>query len=179
MDFPGGTSVKICLPMSRMQKTEERRVQSLGQKDPREEEMAMHSSILGWKIPWSEEPGWLHSWSRKEEDTTEQLSTHTCVSVLLCSVAQSCLTLWNPTDCSTPGFPVLHHLLEPAQTHVHWVNNAIQPPNPLSSPSPPALNLSQHQGLFQWAGSLHQVVRVLELQLQHQSFQWIFKIGFL
>ena len=61
MDFPGGTSVKICLPMSRMQKTEERRVQSLGQKDPREEEMAMHSIILAWRIPWTEDCGRLLS----------------------------------------------------------------------------------------------------------------------
>ena len=70
-----------------------------------------------------------------------------------CSVAQSCLTLCDPMGCSTPGFPVLHHLPEFAQTHVHWVGNAIQPPHPLLSPSPPAFNLSQHQGLFQWVGS--------------------------
>ena len=79
-------------------------------------------------------------------------------------------------DCSTPGFPVYHQLLEPAQTHVHWVGDAIQPSHPLSSPSPPAFNLSQHQGLFQWVSSLDQVAKVLELQLQHQSFQWIFRI---
>ena len=72
-----------------------------------------------------------------------------------CSVTQSCLTLCNPTD----GFPVLHYLPEFAQTHVHWVNDAIQPSHPLSSPSPSALNLSQHQGLFQWASSLHQVAK--------------------
>ena len=63
-----------------------------------------------------------------------------------------------------------------AQTHVHWVSDAIQPFHPLSPPSPPALNLSQHQGLFQWVGSSHQVAKVLELQLQHQSFQWIFRV---
>jgi len=73
-----------------------------------------------------------------------------------CSVARSCPTLCDPMDCSTPGFPVLHHLLEPAQTHVHWVSNAIQPSHPLSSPSP-ACNLFQHQGLLQWVGSSHQV----------------------
>ena len=66
-----------------------------------------------------------------------------------CSVAQSCLTLCDPMDCSTPGLTILHHLLELAQTHVRWVGDAIQPPHPLSSPSPPALKLSQHQGLFQ------------------------------
>ena len=72
------------------------------------------------------------------------------------------------------GFLVLHHLPELAQTHVDWVSDAIQAPHPLSSPSPPALNLSQHQGLFQWVGSSHQVAEVLEFQLQHQSFQWVF-----
>ena len=72
---------------------------------------------------------------------------------------------------SMPGLPVHHQLLEFTQTHVHWVSDAIQPSHPLSSPSPPALNLSQHQGLFKWVSSLHQVAKVLEFQLQHQSFQ--------
>ena len=74
-------------------------------------------------------------------------------------------------DCSTPGFPVHHQLLEPAQTHVHRVGDAIQPSHPLSSPSPPTFNLSQHPGLFQSVSSLHQVAKVLEFQLQHQSFR--------
>ena len=78
-------------------------------------------------------------------------------------------------DCSTPGFPVHHQLLEFSQTHVHWVGDAIQPSYPLSSPSPPAFNLSQHQDLFQWVSSSHQVANGLELQLQNQSFQWIFR----
>ena len=93
------------------------------------------------------------------------------------SVTPSCPTLCDPMDCSTPGFPVHHQLPELAQTHVHWVSDAIQPSHPLSSPSPPAFNLSQPQGLFQWVSSLHQVAKVLELQLQlqHQSFQWIFR----
>ena len=73
--------------------------------------------------------------------------------------------------CSMPGFPV-YLLPELAQTHVHWVSDAIQPSHPLSSPSP-ALNLSQHQGLFKWVSSSHQLAKVLEFQLQHQSFQWI------
>ena len=77
-------------------------------------------------------------------------------------------------DCSTPGYPVLHYLLEFAQTHVHWVGDAIQPFHPLPPLSPPALNLSQHWGLFHWVSSSHQVAKGLELQLQHQSFQWIF-----
>ena len=86
------------------------------------------------------------------------------------SVVQSLtqIQLCNPMDCSTPVFPVPHHLLELAQTRVHWVSFAIQPSHPLSSPSPPALNLSQHQSLFWWSGSLHQMAKVLELQ--HQSF---------
>ena len=88
------------------------------------------------------------------------------------SVAQSCPTLCNPMNRSTPGLPVHHQLPEFTQTHVHWVGDAIQPSHPLSTPFPPAFNLSQHQGLFQWLGSLHQVAKVLEFQLQHQSFQW-------
>jgi len=85
------------------------------------------------------------------------------------SVAQSCLTLCNPMDCSTPGFPVHNQLLEFAQPCAHWAGDATQPSNPLSSPSPPAFNLSQHQGLFHWVSCLHQVAKVLEFQLQ--SFQ--------
>ena len=80
------------------------------------------------------------------------------------SVTQSCLTLCETMDCSTPGFPVHHQLPELTQTHVHWVSDAIQPSHPLSSPSPPAFNLSQHQGLFQWLNSSYQVAKVLELQ---------------
>ena len=91
------------------------------------------------------------------------------------SVAQSCLTLCDPMDCSMPGFPAHHQLLELAQTHVHWVSDAIQPSHPLSSPSPPTFNLSQHQSLFKWVNSLHQVATVLEFQLQHQSFQRLFR----
>ena len=95
------------------------------------------------------------------------------------SVAQSCLTLCYPMDCSMPCFPVHHQLLELAQTHVHWVSDAIQPSLPLSCPSPPASSLSQQQGLFKWVSSSHQVARVLEFLLQHQSFQWIFRTDFL
>ena len=94
------------------------------------------------------------------------------------SSTQSCLNLCNPMDCSTTGFPVHHQLLELAPTHVHQVSDAIQPSHPLSSTSP-ALNLSQHQGLFKWVSSSHQVAKVLELQPQHQSFKWIFRTDFL
>ena len=88
------------------------------------------------------------------------------------SVTLSYLTLCDPMDCSTPGLPVHYQLLEFSQTQVHQVGDAIQPSHPLSSPSPPAFNLSQHQGLFQWVSSSHQVAKVLEFQLQHQFFQW-------
>ena len=87
--------------------------------------------------------------------------------------------LCNHMDCSTPRFPVHHKLPELTQTHVHWVGDANQPSHPLSSPSPPAFNPSQHQGLFQWVSSSHQVAKVLELQLQHQSFQSTFRTDFL
>ena len=86
--------------------------------------------------------------------------------------------LWDPMDCSIPDIPVHHQLPEPTQTHVHWVGDTIQPLYSLSSPSPPAFNVSQHQGLFQWVSSSHQVVKGLEFQLQHQSFQWIFRVDF-
>ena len=98
-------------------------------------------------------------------------------------VPQSCPTLCHPMDCSTPSLPVHHQHPELAQIHVHWVSDAIQPSHPLLSPSPPAFNHFQHQDLFQWIGSSHQVAKVLELQLQHQlqhqSFQWIFRAHFL
>ena len=93
-------------------------------------------------------------------------------SVQSSPVAQSCPTLCDPMNRSTPGLPVHHLLLEFTQTHVHRVGDAIQPSHPLSSPSPSAPNPSHHQGLFQWVNSLHQVAKVLEFQLQHQSFQW-------
>jgi len=99
-------------------------------------------------------------------------------SMCCCWVPQSSPNLCDPMDRSRPSFPVLHHLLELTQTHVHWVGDAIQPSHPLSSPSPPAFNLSQHQGLFQWVSSSHQVAKGLEFQLQHQSFQWIFQDWF-
>ena len=100
------------------------------------------------------------------------------VSTQFSSVAQSCLTLCNPMDYSTPGFPNHHQLPKLAQTHVHWVHDAIQPSHSLSSPSP-AFNLSQQQGLFQWVSSLHQVDRLVEFQLQQQSCQQIFRTDFL
>ena len=90
------------------------------------------------------------------------------VPVQLLIHVQLFATSWG---CSMPGFPVLHHLLEFVQTHVHWNCDAIQSSHPLSSPSPPTSNLPQHQGLFQWVSSLHQMAKVLGINLKHQSFQ--------
>ena len=98
------------------------------------------------------------------------------MSVHFSLVAQLCLALCNPIDCSTPGFPVHHQAPEFTQTHVHWISDDIQPSHPLSSPSPPTFNLSQHQGLFKWVSSSHQVATVLEFQ--PQAFQWIFRTDF-
>ena len=100
-------------------------------------------------------------------------------TVQFSSVAQSCLTLCNPIECSTPGLPVHHQLSEVTQTHAHWVGDAIQPSHTLSSPSPPSFYLSQHQGLFKWVSSLLQVVKLLKFWLQHQSFQWTLMTDFL
>ena len=144
-------------------------------------------------------------WGHKESDMTERLyfislhftSLHSSVgqigtisvlsislssersTVQFSSVAQSCATLCDPMDHGTPSLPVHHQLPEFTQTHVHWVSDAIQPSHPLTSPSPLALNLSQHQGLFKWVSSLHQVAKVLEFQIHHQFSQWIFRTDFL
>ena len=101
--------------------------------------------------------------------------------LLVVVVIQSLSRVWlcDPMDCSTPGLPVHHQLPELAQTHVHCVCDAIQPSHLLSSPSPPAFRLSQHQGLFKWVSSSHQVAKELDFQLQHQSIQWIFRTDFL
>ena len=123
----------------------ETQVWSLGWEDPLEKRMAAHSSILAWRIPWTEEPGGLQSMGLqrvRHNSLTELLGNEArYIWICCCSVAQSGPTLCDPMDCSTLGFPVLHHLPELAQTHVHWVSDAIQPSHPLSSPSP-ALILS-------------------------------------
>ena len=166
-------------------------VQSLGQVDPLEEGITTHSGVLAWRIPWTEEPGGLQSTrsQRVRHDWSNWTYTHSThifnifsylikfqkVHCCCCfSVAKSCPTLRDPMDCSTPGFPVLHYFQEFAQTHVYQADDTIQPSHPLPSPSPPAFNLSQHQGLFQWIGSSHQVVKVLELQHPfHITFKYI------
>ena len=123
-------------------------------------------------------------WDSNKGESFLQYKTSQC-TVLNCQcisggeVTQSCPTLCDPMDCSMPGFPVHHQLPELTQTQVHRIDDAIQPSHPLSSPSLPAFSLSQHQGLFKWVSSLHQVAKVLQFQLQHQSFQRIFRTDFL
>ena len=189
---------------------------NLDWEDPLEKGMASHSSILAWRISWTQKPGRLQStrsqsqtWlsdfhffftffkvskattnadllpqlvHRYEQVTLEILLFRfkgiSKVKICCCSVIQSCLTLCNPMDCSTPDFPVLGYLPEFAQTHVHWVSDIIKLSQSLSPHSPLALNLSQHQGLFQWVISLDQVAKISELQLYHQSFQWICSVQF-
>ena len=113
---------------------------------------------------------------RKVQEAEKPARSHALTSfhnsVQFSSVTQSCPTLFDPMNHSTLGLPVHHKLPEFTQTHVHWVGDAIHSSHPLSSPSPPAANPSQHQGLFQWVNSSHEVAKVLEFQLQHQPFQW-------
>ena len=127
--------------------------------------------IVGWTVAF----GGFHMVQSNNNTVTQIRSKLQFLVSFNCSVAQSCPTLCNPMDFSTPGLPVLHHLPELAQTRVHWVSVAIQPSRPLSLPFPPAFNLSQHQGLFSYS---HQMAKVSELQLQHQSFQWMFSVLF-
>ena len=101
-----------------------------------------------------------------------------CKSVQFSSIAQLCLTLCGPMDAAHQASLSINNS-EFTQTHVHWVGDAIQPSHPLLSPSPPAFNLSQHQGLFKWVSSSHQVAKVSKFQLHHQSLQWIFRTDFL
>ena len=96
-----------------------------------------------------------------------------------CPVLQLYPALCDPMDCSTPVLPVPHHLLEFTRVHVCCIGDAAQPSHPLTPSSPPVLNLSQQQGPFWWAVCSHQVTRIVKFQLQHQSFQWIFRFGFL
>ena len=125
-----------------------------------------------WSIGWS-------SGATQEKAEAWEENSSAFLRVHCCSVTKSYLTLCNPMDCSTLGFPVLHYLPEFAQIHVHRVSDAIQPSHPLVPPSPLSLSLSQHQGLFQWVCSSYEVAKVLAFQLQHQSFQWIFRVVFL
>ena len=190
--FPGGSDGKESAAV------QETQVQSLGQEDPLQN--ATYSSILTEKFHGQKSLTGYSPWGHKESDMTEHGNPVSAVYILtnfsfilkfliyfkyqwsLCTSSVQfscslCTTLCNSMNCSTPGFPVHHQLPELAQIHVHWVSDAIQPSHPLLSSSPPAFNLSQHQG--QWVSSSHQVAKVLEFQLQHQSFQWIFRTDFL
>ena len=131
-----------------------------------ENRMILPPSMTGQYVP-------LYLKNAEVSLATSVLATKwdTRLSVQFSSVIQSCPTLCDPMDCSTPGLPVHHQFPEYTQIHVHHDSDAIQPAHPLSSPCPPAFNLSQNQGLFQRVSSSHQVARVLEFQLQHQSFQ--------
>ena len=157
-----------------------------------EEGMATHSSILAWRIPWTEDSGGLQSigshrvggaWRitahgvRKSQTQLKWFSLEEQVQIKhqFSSVAQSLPTLCDPMNLSMPARPVHHQL----QEFTYRVSDAIQPSHPLLFPSPPAPNPSQHQGLFQWVNSSHQVAKVLEFQPQHQSFQWTPRTGLL
>ena len=143
----------------------------------REESLAFHLELCWYSLDSSQT---VISWGQSSLFKKHIFCNYmTIFWICHSSVAQSCLTLRGPMDCSTPDLPVLHCLLELAYIHVHRVGDAIQPPHPLSSPSLPAFNLSQLQGLFKWVSSSHQVAKGLEFQLQHQSFQWIFRAHFL
>ena len=134
----------------------------------------IHALLYSWQEP-------RHGSNLNVQQSNGWRKCSTCIqwSTQFSSVTQSFLTLCNTMNCNTPGYPVHHQLPELTQTHLHLVSDALQPSHPLSSPSPPALNLSQHQGLFQWVSSSHHVTKVLEFQLQHQSFQWILRTDFL
>ena len=163
-----------------------------------------HPNGITWNIPWTEEPGRLQSiWlQRIEQDWAHTQAPFSNRETFgkLCNSSEflvffvyrlaviilvqsnntySCPTFCHPMDCSMPGFPVFHCLLEFAQIHVDWVHDTIQPSHSLLTPSPSVLNLSQYQDLFQWVSLLHQVAKVQALQLQHHSFQWIFRVDFL
>ena len=166
--------------------------------------LAPHSNTLAWKIPWMEEPSrlqsmGLQSWTRLS-DLTFTFHFHALEKEM---ATYSSVLAWRIPGTGEPGglpsmgshrvghewsdlaaaaaagLPVHHQLPESTQTHVHRVSDAIQPSHPLSSPSPPTLNLSQHQGLFKWVSSSHQMAKVLEFQFQHQSFQWTAKTDLL
>ena len=162
-------------------------------KDWRQEEKATtESKMVGWYHwlsghwvwtssgrRWRGNPGVLQSigshsrtWLSKWPELNH-VSDLALPAILFSSVTQSCPTLWDPMNRSMPGLPAHHQLPEFTQTHLHWVGDAIQPSHPRSSLSPPAPNPSQHQSLFQWVNSSHEVAKVLEFQLYHQSFQRI------
>ena len=161
---------RIHLPMQLTQKTQFR---SLGQEDPLEEKIT-HWVFLPEKFHGQRTLVGYTLRGLKESDRTEHVHTPLIpLQSQFSSVAQSCLNLCDPMNCSTSDLPVHHQLPEFTQIHVHWVGDTIQPSHPLSSSSPPALNLSQHKGHVKWVSSLHQMAQELEFQLQYQSLQCI------
>ena len=152
--------------------------------------------IKCWLVPSGGRSSWLILFKRNEKIPSRDFSGSPVVRTLLstagsmcsipgggtksphCSVTKSCPVICNPMECSTAGLPVPQHLPEFAQVHAHWIGDAVQSFHPVS-PSSSAFSLSQHQGLFQWVGSSHQVDKVLELQPQHQFFQSIFRVDVL
>ena len=173
------------------------RVPDAGKEWVQEEERATEDEVVGWHhwlnghqfeqtLGDNEGQGRMVCFSPsscKELDTTDDWTTTKIVVKInilqFSSIAQLCPTLCGPMDCSTPGLPVHHQLLEFIKTYVHWAGDAMKPSHLLSPPSSPTFNLSQNQGLFQWVSSLYQMPKVLEFQLQHQSFQRIFRTDFL
>ena len=135
------------------------------------------------KIPWSRAwyPSSTFAWTMTMDSESWRPTLHYVAKETHMTSLQSLshVRLCNPMDCSTLGLPVHHQDPEFTQTHVHWVSDAIQPSHPLLSPSPPAFSLSQHQSLFKWVSSWHQVAKVLEFQLHHQSFQWTLRTDLL
>ena len=154
---------------------QETQIWSLGQEDPLEKEMTTHYTVLAWEIP-------------EEENRTEELGGLQFIGLqknqkwLSNSVQFSSSVVSDslqPHGLQHARLPCPSPIPELVQTHVHGVGDAMQPSHPLSSPPPPAFNLAQYQGLLQWVNTSHQVAKVLEFHLQHQSFQWIFRTGFL
>ena len=131
----------------------------------------MQLNIKKQNSPIKKCAGTLNRHFLKEEIEIAKKHLKRCSTSLFSSVAQSCLTLCDPMNHSTPGLPVHHQLPEFIQTHVHQVSDAIQPSHPFLCPSPPAPNPSQQQSLFQWVNSLHELAKVLEFQVQHHSLQ--------
>ena len=127
--------------------------------------------IQGYSLASNAEEAEVDWFYEDQQDLELTLKKDVFFIIQFSSVAQSCPTLCDPMNCSTPGLPVHDQLPEFTQTHVHWVGDAIQPSHPLSSPFPPAPNPSQHQSLFQWVNSSHEVAKVPEFQPQHNSFQ--------
>ena len=140
-------------------------------------------NILRHRNIWCNYVGKLGEWKNllQKNDYIGQVKGQTSIDCVagnvLSSITQLCLTLCDPMDCSTPGFPAHHELPELTQTHLHWVSDTIQPSHPLFSPAPPTFSISQHQGLFKWVTFSHQVAKILEFH--HQSFQWVFRTDFL